>query len=103
MSTEQYRYIGDVPGELTSGRQLAPGEFVHLSETELAENQRLVDDGHLISANVEENQEPKATDAAAKKAKKEGISLNEVSGSGADGQITVDDVDRVIAEKEENA
>jgi len=99
--TKEYRFVDTVPGELLGGRPIAPGEYVQLSEEDLEEQHivDLVDQGKLIPG--PEAVQPKATDAATKAAKKEGIELTAITPTGADGQITVDDVERYAAEQKE--
>jgi pyruvate/2-oxoglutarate dehydrogenase complex dihydrolipoamide acyltransferase (E2) component len=89
-NTERYRFVGGHPVVLDGGMPIGPGEFLHLTEEQVGANQSLVDSGSLILA--EADAEPDATEAAVELAKKEGVVLNAVTGTGAGGQITVDDV-----------
>lgn len=48
----EFRFVGGHTADLASGRVVAPGETVKLTEDELKEphNQRLVDEGLLLKA-----------------------------------------------------
>lgn len=48
--TTEYRYVGQVPDELTGGRPLGQGDLVKLTDTDLADphNARLIATGALI-------------------------------------------------------
>ena len=47
-----YRYVGEVPGELATGRPIEPGEYVELSGDEVNDvfNAEMIYDGRLIEA-----------------------------------------------------
>ena len=50
-SGTQYRFVGSHATILESGQPLAPGDYITLTEEDLAgHNQTLLDDGHLIDA-----------------------------------------------------
>lgn len=97
-STEQqYRFVGSHADMLANGRPVEPGEFVDLSEEDLAEvhNEMLVADGNLVF--IGDSQNPEATDAAVKLAKQNKIPLTAITGTGAaDGQITATDVESYV-------
>lgn len=101
--TKEYRYVGTVPGELLGGQPIAPGEYAHLLEEDLehAHIKGLVEVGMLIP--TEAQLQPKATDAASRDAKKAGIELSAITPTGADGQITAEDVARHVAEQKEES
>lgn len=92
-----YRLISDHAEDLEDGRVLEPGEFYTLDEV-TARIQQLVDDGKLIS--VSAAKEPAATDAARKAAADADVPLSAITGTGADGQIILPDVEKHIAEQE---
>jgi len=97
----RYRYVGTYADTLGNGQPVEPGQFVDFTEEDLEDshNAWLLEEGRLLS--IEEANNPKATEAAEQLAQKEGIDLATVSASGADGSITVDDVKRTMAEREE--
>jgi hypothetical protein len=43
----EYRFVGSHADHLANGRPVAPGDFVTLSEGEVDDNKRLVDEGQL--------------------------------------------------------
>jgi len=98
--TSRYRYVGTYADTLGNGQPVEPGEFVDLTEEDLEDshNARLLEEEKLLS--IDEANNPKATDAAEKLAKKEGVDLATVPGTGADGSITVDDVTKAAADRE---
>jgi pyruvate/2-oxoglutarate dehydrogenase complex dihydrolipoamide acyltransferase (E2) component len=99
--TKEYRYVDTVPGELLDGQPIAPGEYAHLTDEDVAEGhlKEMLETGRLIS--VQERVQPQATDAASKAANKAGILLSEITPTGKDGSITVEDVQRTEAERKE--
>lgn len=93
----QYKLGGLHPQDLASGRMLEPGEVVDLTDEEVQDphNALLIEQEILFS--IEEAENPDATDAAISAAAEFGIPLNAVTGTGQDGRITRDDVERHAA------
>lgn len=94
----EYKWVGLHPQDLASGRMLAPGERVKLTDEEATDphNAALIEDGTLLS--VEEVEHPEATDSAVELAEANELNLAEVTGTGHDGRITKEDVERHLAE-----
>jgi pyruvate dehydrogenase E2 component (dihydrolipoamide acetyltransferase) len=96
MAKKEYRFTGRHAQDLPSGRVVAPGEVVKLDDADVA---------FLGTENIillEDTRDAEATDAAVKLARKEGVNLSAVSGTGKDGTITVEDVQAAAdAAKEE--
>jgi pyruvate/2-oxoglutarate dehydrogenase complex dihydrolipoamide acyltransferase (E2) component len=94
-----YKLVGDHPEDLADGRVIGVGERIELDEETVKDphNQSLLDDGKLIE--VEADQEPPITGAARDLAAEHDIPLNALSGTGADGRITLEDVERYVTEQ----
>jgi pyruvate/2-oxoglutarate dehydrogenase complex dihydrolipoamide acyltransferase (E2) component len=94
----EMKNVGLHAENLASGQILAPGESAPVDEEGLKDpfNADLIDRGILID--VSSGEEPNATDAAKDLAEREGVELASVTGTGADGRITQNDVERTIAE-----
>lgn len=99
--TKRYRYTGTYADTLANGQPVEPGEFVDLTEQEVKDNIALSATDRLLE--VGEMQEPDATEAAAKLAKDNDIPLTAVSPTGAKGEIVVGDVERAVAERDQQS
>lgn len=95
----EYKLGGLHPQDLASGRLLEPGETVELTDEEARDphNKALIDSGVLFD--LGEFSEPAATDAALVAADDLDVNIAAVTGTGVDGRITKDDVERYHAEQ----
>jgi pyruvate/2-oxoglutarate dehydrogenase complex dihydrolipoamide acyltransferase (E2) component len=92
----KYRNVGNHAEDLADGRMVGPGEYVEIDDEQLKEgrNADLIDTGVFIEIG-----EVQATDSAKQLAEKEGVQLEAVTGTGKDGQVTQQDVERHIREQ----
>ena len=88
----QYKYLGTAAR--TEPVIMAPGDIVTLEPDQA---QPLLQEGFLME--VVEQEPLKATEAAQKLAESEGIDLHTIVATGADGQITHDDVHKAVVAK----
>lgn len=98
MSETEFKWVGTHAQEITGGRMLAPGDTAMLSEDDAQDehNAALIESGGLVS--LAEAAEPQATPAALELAQERSINIATVTGTGSDGRITKEDVEREIAE-----
>lgn len=91
------------PVDLASGRMVAEPDKIELSALEVQEphNKDLIDRRVLV-ASGREIQSPASTPEALALAEKEEVDLEEVTGTGKDNRILVEDVQQFVHEREES-
>lgn len=93
------------PFDLADGRVVDNGDTVELSDEEvgLDHNQSLIQAGLLIRVEPDKEEAgPEPTEAARQRASELGVNIAEVEGTGADGRVTVDDVQKHADARDEN-
>lgn len=96
---DSYRVLSNHPENLSCGQMVAPGETSDRVDPQDPHDRRLIESGKLALVG---EQGINATGPAVEKADELGVDLNEVSGTGSGGRITVEDVEAKADETEED-
>jgi pyruvate/2-oxoglutarate dehydrogenase complex dihydrolipoamide acyltransferase (E2) component len=115
MATTFHRVRSSHPEDDALGRTFGPGELVPNLDVDDPFNQRKIDEGIFYPVNGEEAREaeeaeaeaeaqkdgPEVTPAAARLASDNDVDLSEVTGTGKDGSIKVEDVQKALDDREQ--
>ena len=95
----EYKWVGNHPQDLASGRVLAPGETAELSDEDAAlpHNKSLIEDGQLIA--LGDGEVLNATPDAIELAEANNLDLSTITGTGAAGRVTKRDVEKHIEQE----
>lgn len=108
MATTFHRVRSSHPEDDALGRTFGPGELVPNLDVDDPFNKRKIDEGifYLVDEAdaadaIREETGPDVTEAAATLAAENGVDLDAVEGTGENGRITKDDVQKVLDAREE--
>jgi pyruvate/2-oxoglutarate dehydrogenase complex dihydrolipoamide acyltransferase (E2) component len=102
-NTKEFVVSSTHPEDLANGRVVAPGEVIELSREQLNEqhNSNLIQNGRLNARPAEDrDSSPEPTEAANQLASELGVNIAEVEGTGADGRVTVGDVESFAGDQD---